>query len=251
MKISWTWFHRWASPRWFFQMGGRLLPWISIPTAVLMLVGLVWALAFAPEDYQQGNSFRIFYIHVPAAILAQSVFMMMAAAALVSLVWRIKLADTFLRVAAPFGASMTLLALVTGAVWGKPTWGTWWIWDARLTSTLVHFFIYLGIIAIYSAFESRTTAARAAAITTLVGAVNLPIIKFSVEWWNTLHQPATFTLSEPPAMPTEMWLPALVMLLAFYGLFAVLTLVRMRAEILSTEFRTDWVREYLEQRHVL
>src|SRR6056300_1736794 len=124
-------------------MGGRLLPWFAVPAALLMLVGVVWGLAFAPEDYQQGNSFRIFYIHVPAAILAQSIFMMMAVASVVTLVWRIKLADAFVRAAAPIGASMTLLALFTGAVWGKPTWGTWWIWDARLTSTLVHFFIYL------------------------------------------------------------------------------------------------------------
>jgi heme exporter protein C len=248
--MNWTWFHRLASPKWFFQLSGRLLPWLAVPSVLIMLVGLVWALAFAPEDYQQGNSFRIFYIHVPSAILAQSAFYLMAVAAVITLVWRIKLADSLIKVVAPIGASMTLLALVTGAVWGKPTWGTWWVWDARLTSTLVHFFIYLGIIAIYSAFQSRTTAGRAAAITTLVGVVNLPIIKFSVDWWNTLHQPASFTLTERPAMPVEMWLPALVMVAAFYGLFAVLVLVRLRTEILATEYRSDWVRAYWEQRNV-
>lgn len=232
-------------------MGGKLLPWFVVPAALLLCVGVVWALAFAPEDYQQGNSFRIFYIHVPAAILAQSIFMMMAVASVVTLVWRVKLADTFVRAAAPIGASMTLLALFTGAVWGKPTWGTWWIWDARLTSTLVHFFIYLGIIAIFSAFENRTTAAKAAAITTLVGAVNLPIIKFSVNWWNTLHQPATFRLTESPSMPPEMWVPALIMVLGYYCFFAALVLVRMRNEVLATEYRTEWVREYLERRDVL
>lgn len=249
--MNWTWFHRWASPKWFFQMGSRLLPWFAVPAGLLLIVGVVWGLAFAPEDYQQGNSFRIFYIHVPAAILAQSIFMMMAVASVVTLVWRIKLADTFVRAAAPIGASMTLLALFTGAVWGKPTWGTWWIWDARLTSTLVHFFIYLGIIAIFSAFENRTTAAKAAAITTLVGAVNLPIIKFSVNWWNTLHQPATFRLTEGPSMPAEMWAPGLVMVLGYYCFFAALVLMRMRNEVIATEYRTEWVREYLEKNRVL
>lgn len=232
-------------------MGSRLLPWFAVPAGLLLIVGVVWGLAFAPEDYQQGNSFRIFYIHVPAAILAQSIFMMMAVASVVTLVWRIKLADTFVRAAAPIGASMTLLALFTGAVWGKPTWGTWWIWDARLTSTLVHFFIYLGIIAIFSAFENRTTAAKAAAITTLVGAVNLPIIKFSVNWWNTLHQPATFRLTEGPSMPAEMWAPGLVMVLGYYCFFAALVLMRMRNEVIATEYRTEWVRDYLEKNRVL
>ncbi len=249
--MNWTWFHKWGSPKWFFQLSGRLLPWLAIPGSLLLLVGLVWALLFAPEDYQQGNSFRIFYIHVPSAILAQSAFYAMAVAAVVLLVWRMKLADMFIRVTAPVGASMTLLALATGAIWGQPTWGTWWVWDARLTSTLVHFFIYLGIIAVYSAFESRTTAGRAAAILTLVGAINLPIIKYSVEWWQTLHQPATFRLTEAPAMPAVMWLPGLVMVLAFYCLFALAVLARMRTEILAVEQGADWVKSYWETRDVL
>ncbi len=228
-----------------------MLPWFGWASLLLLVVGTVWGLAFAPSDFRQGNSFRIFYIHVPSAILAQSVFMMMAVAAVVGLVWRMKLAFMFIRVAAPIGASITFLALFTGAVWGKPTWGTWWVWDARLTSTLIQFFIYLAIIGLFEAIENMETAARTAAVACIVGVVNLPIIKFSVNWWNTLHQPATFKLTEPPSMATEMWLPGLVMLLGFYSLFATLVLMRMRNGILLQERRTNWVREYLEKQRVL
>ena len=245
MNINWTWFHKWTSPKWFFRMAASWLPWLSGLAAVLITVAVVWGLLFAPPDYQQGNSFRIFYIHLPSVILAQSVFMFMATAGVVLLVWRIKLAEIFIRVAAPFGASMTLLALLTGAIWGKPTWGTWWEWDARLTSTLIQFFLYLGVMGIFSAMESIESAGRAAALTCVVGVVNIPIIKYSVEWWNTLHQPPTFTLTDKPEMPPEMWIPALISVIGFYCFFGVVTFYRMRSEIIFRERRSQWLRDAL------
>jgi len=202
---------------------------------------------FAPEDYQQGNSFRIIYIHVPAAILAQSCYMMLAVAGVVGLVWRMKLADVALQCAAPIGAWMTFVALITGSIWGKPTWGTYWEWDARLTSMLILLFLYFGIIALRMAISNRDTAAKATSVMAIVGVINIPIIKYSVDWWNTLHQPATFTITEKPAMPPEMWLPLLVMVLAFYGLFTLNLFMRMRLEILKREHKTRWVRDALEK----
>lgn len=245
------WFHKWTSPRWFYQLAGQWLPWFAIPGVLLLIAGMVWGLAFAPEDYQQGNSFRIIYIHVPASILAQSVYLMLAAAGAVLIIWRVKLADVFLQMAAPVGASMALLSLVSGAIWGKPTWGTWWVWDARLTSMLILLFLYLGIIALREAIESLEAAGRAASILALVGVVNIPIIKYSVEWWNTLHQPATFKLTEKPAMPAEMWLPLLVAVIGFYLCFAALVLWRMRSAVILRECRSQWVGELPEVRRVL
>ncbi|KZY86748.1 heme ABC transporter permease, partial [Oleiphilus sp. HI0072] len=204
-------------------------------------------LAFAPPDYQQGNSFRIIYLHVPSAILAQSCYMMMASAALVSLVWRMKIADIFISSAAPIGAAFTFLALFTGAVWGKPTWGTWWVWDARLTAMLILLFLYFGVISIQTAIEDANMAARASAITVLVGVVNIPIIKYSVEWWNTLHQPATFKLTEKPAMVPEMWIPLLVMVIGIYCFFAALVIIRMQNQILLRERKTRWVQDIVKQ----
>ncbi|MFD2229956.1 heme ABC transporter permease [Alkalimarinus sediminis] len=239
----WTFFHKLGSPKWFYDISGKWLPWFAAISAILLVFGSVWALAFAPEDYQQGNSFRIIYIHVPSAILAQSCFMMMAIAGAIGLIWKMKLADMFVKAAAPVGASFTFMALLTGAVWGKPTWGTWWVWDARLTSMLILLFLYFGIMALQSAIEDATTAAKASAVLALVGLVNIPIIKYSVEWWNTLHQPATFTLTEKPAMPAEMWVPLLIMLIGFYCFFTTVILLRTRNEILERERRTNWVKK--------
>jgi len=245
--MSWTFFHKLGSPKWFYGISGKLLPWLTAASVLLLTVGCVWGLVFAPEDYQQGNSFRIIYIHVPAAILAQSCYLMLAVAGIVGLVWRMKLADVALQCAAPIGASMTFLALITGAIWGKPTWGTYWQWDARLTSMLILLFLYLGIIALRMAISNRDTAAKATAVMAIVGVVNIPIIKYSVDWWNTLHQPATFTITEKPAMPPEMWLPLLVMVLGFYCMFALNLLLRMRLEVLRREHKARWVREILEK----
>jgi len=245
--MNWTWFYKLGSPKWFYETANKLLPWFLWVGVVLLLVGSVWGLAFAPQDYQQGNSFRIIYLHVPSAILAQSCYMMMAVAAVISLVWKMKLADMFIASAAPIGAAFTFLALFTGAVWGKPTWGTWWVWDARLTAMLVLLFLYFGVISLRSALENIDLASRASAILILVGVVNIPIIKYSVEWWNTLHQPATFTLTEKPAMPSEMWLPLLVMVIGMYCFFAAISLMRIKNEILQRERRTKWVRTLISQ----
>ena len=223
------------------------MPWIAAFSLLALVVGSVWGLVFAPQDYQQGNSFRIIYIHVPAAILAQSCYMMLAVAGVVGLVWRMKLADVALQCAAPIGAWMTFVALITGSIWGKPTWGTYWEWDARLTSMLILLFLYFGIIALRMAISNRDTAAKATSVMAIVGVINIPIIKYSVDWWNTLHQPATFTITEKPAMPPEMWLPLLVMVLAFYGLFTLNLFMRMRLEILKREHKTRWVRDALEK----
>ena len=244
--MSWTFFHKLGSPKWFYEISGKLMPWIAVFSLLALIVGSVWGLVFAPEDYQQGNSFRIIYIHVPAAILAQSCYMMLAVAGVVGLVWRIKLADVALQCAAPIGAWMTFVALITGSIWGKPTWGTYWEWDARLTSMLILLFLYFGIIALRMAISNRDTAAKATAVMAIVGVINIPIIKYSVDWWNTLHQSATFTVTEKPAMPPEMWLPLLVMVLAFYGLFTLNLFMRMRLEILKREHKTRWVRDALE-----
>ncbi|MDI3322858.1 heme ABC transporter permease [Pontibacterium granulatum] len=241
------WFYQMASPRWSYEIMGKLMPWFAIPAAVLLVLGIAWALAFAPQDYQQGNSFRIIYIHVPSAILAQSCYMLMAVAGAIGLIWKMKVADMVAKSCAPIGATMAILALATGAIWGKPTWGSWWVWDARLTSMLILLFLYLGVIALHSAFESEATAAQATAVLALVGLVNIPIIKYSVEWWNTLHQPATFTLTERPAMPAEMWVPLLIMVIGFYCFFAVSLMMRTRNEIIHRERRASWVRELIEK----
>ncbi|MCU1734915.1 MULTISPECIES: heme ABC transporter permease [unclassified Pseudomonas] len=241
--ISWTWFHKLGSPKWFYGISGRMLPWLAIAAVLLIGTGVIWGLAFAPQDYQQGDSFRIIYIHVPAAMLAQSCYVMLAVAGVVGMVWKMKIADVALQSAAPIGAWMTALALVTGAIWGKPTWGSYWVWDARLTSMLILLFLYFGLIALGHAISNRESSAKACAVLAIVGVINIPIIKYSVEWWNTLHQGATFTITEKPAMPVEMWLPLLLTVLGFYCFFGAVLLVRMRLEVLKREARASWVRE--------
>ncbi|OEY68035.1 heme ABC transporter permease [Marinobacter sp. X15-166B] len=246
----WRWFHKFGSPKWFFDIASRLIPWLLGTGLVLLLTGLVWGLAFAPQDYLQGNSYRIIFIHVPSAFLAQSVYLMMASAAVVTLVWKMKLADVFVQTMAPVGALLTFLALFTGAVWGKPTWGTWWVWDARLTSMLILLFLYCGVIVLGRAIADEKSSARAVAVLVLVGVVNIPIIKYSVDWWNTLHQPATFTLTKRPSMPVEMWAPLLLSVVGLYLLFGWLTCVRMQTGILVREHRTSWVRALVRSQGV-
>ncbi|MBJ2248855.1 heme ABC transporter permease [Pseudomonas haemolytica] len=236
------WFHRMGSPKWFYETSRRFMHWLSGLAALLIATGVIWGLAFAPPDYQQGNSFRIIYIHVPAAMLAQSCYVMLAICGAVRLVWKMKLADVALQCAAPIGAWMTAVALVTGAIWGKPTWGSWWVWDARLTSMLILLFLYFGLIALGNAITNRNSAAQACAVLAIVGVVNIPIIKYSVEWWNTLHQSASFSLTEKPAMPVEMWLPLMFTVLGFYCFFGAVLLLRMRLELLKRECKTSWVR---------
>ncbi len=243
--MNWTFFHKLGSPKWFYDISGRWLPWLATISALLMATGLTWGLLFAPPDYLQGNSYRIIFLHVPTAFLASAVYVMMACAGAVTLIWRVKLADVALKCMAPVGASFCLLALITGAIWGKPTWGTWWVWDARLTSVLILLFLYIGVIALRGAIRSTTTAAKACAVLSIVGVVNIPIIKFSVQWWNTLHQGATLKLTEKPAMAPEMLWPLLISILAFYLFYTAVLLLRMRTEILNRERRTQWVQQRL------
>jgi heme exporter protein C len=220
-----------ANPTVFVDLTRRVLPWLATATAVLFIVGLGLAFA-APADYQQGETVKIMYLHVPAAWMSTFVYVVMAVAALGTLAWRHPLADAAQKAAAPLGAGFTLICLTTGSLWGKPMWGTYWVWDARLTSVLVLFILYLGLIALWRAIDDPGRAARAAAILTLVGSVNLPIIKFSVDWWNTLHQPASvFRLGGPTISPVLL-MPLIVMSLAFTVLFLTLHLMSIRNEIL-------------------
>jgi heme exporter protein C len=226
-----------ASPTLFLRIARVLVPLSAVLTALLLAVGLYLAWFVSPADYQQGETVRIMYLHVPAAWLAMLIYVVMTSAALGTLVWRHPLADAAQKAAAVLGAGFTFLCLVTGSLWGKPMWGTWWVWDARLTSVLVLFLIYLGLVALWRTIEDPGKAARAAAIFTLVGAVNIPIIKFSVDWWNTLHQPASVFRLGGPAIATSMLWPLLVMTLAFTFLFVTLYLMAIRNEILRRRLR--------------
>lgn len=245
----WQWlkqlYHRLGSPKWFFELTDKWLIWLIPLSALGALVGLSWGLAFAPADYQQGDSFRIIYIHVPAAILAQSAYMMMAVSGAVYLIWRMKMAAWVAQSIAPIGASFCLVALITGSIWGKPTWGTYWVWDARLTSMLVLLFLYFGVMALQQAMESEESGYKAAGILALVGVVNIPIIKYSVDIWQTLHQPATITMTEKPSMHPDMLWPLLLMIVVTYLFFTLLVLLRTRNLILWHERKKTWVKERL------
>src|SRR6201986_1574334 len=228
---------RLANPNRFMQWSGKILPWCAIATVLLLGAGLYLALFVAPPDYQQGESVRIMYIHVPSAYMATTVYAIMAVSSAVALIWRHPVADIAAREAAPLGAAFTLVCLVTGSLWGKPMWGTWWVWDARLTSVLVLFFLYLGYIALINAFDQPTRGARAGAILALVGVVNLPIIKFSVDWWNTLHQPESiFRLGGPTIAASMLW-PLAIMAFGFTFLFVTLWLMRMRRPLMAEKLR--------------
>jgi heme exporter protein C len=222
---------RLANPARFMRVSGVVLPWLGGASAVVLGLGLVWSLVFAPPDYQQGESVRIMFVHVPSAIMAEGVYYLIAVASAVALVWRHPLADIAAQAAAPIGAGFTVVCLATGSLWGRPMWGAWWVWDARLTSVLVLFFLYLGYIALVNAFDDPGRGARAGAILALVGIVDLPIIKFSVNWWNTLHQPASILRVGGPSIDISMLLPLLVMGAGFALLFGWLLLLRMRTAL--------------------
>jgi len=222
---------RLANPARFMRVSGAMLPWLGGVTAGVLALGLGWGLLLAPPDYQQGESVRIMFIHVPSAWMALSVYLFIAIASGVALVSRHPLAEVAAQAAAPIGAAFTLVCLTTGSLWGRPMWGTWWVWDARLTSVLVLFFLYLGYIALVNAFDDASRGARAGSLLALVGVVNLPIIKFSVDWWNTLHQPASVIRLGRPAIDVSMLIPLLVMAVAFSLLFGTLLLLRMRTAL--------------------
>src|SRR5881392_337133 len=227
-----------ANPSRFLALAERLLPWLAAATAIAFAAGLYAAFFVAPEDYQQGATVRIMFIHVPGAWLGMLGWASMSVAALGTLVWRHPLADVALKTAAPIGAAFTFVCLVSGALWGRPMWGTYWVWDARLTSVLVLFLMYLGLVALWRAIEDPSRAARAAAVLTLVGAINLPIIKFSVDWWNTLHQPASVLRLGGPSLDKAFLIPLLVMAVGFSLLFVTLHLAAMRNEILRRRVRS-------------
>ena len=228
--ISQGWFTSLANPTRFLALSGRILPYLATAAVLSLVIGLYMSFA-APEDYQQGITVRIMYLHVPFAWLSMLIYTLMALSAVGTLVWRHPLADVSLKAAAPIGAAFTALALITGSIWGKPMWGAWWVWDGRLTSVFVLFLMYLGLIALTRALDDPSRSARAAAVVTLVGVINIPIIKFSVEWWNTLHQPASVVrLDGPTIHPSLLW-PLLVSAVGFTLLYATLHLMAMRTEI--------------------
>jgi heme exporter protein C len=239
----WKLLYQLASPKTFYELSSRWSPWVAAFALITLLMGLGWGLFFAPPDYQQGDAFRIIYIHVPSAFLSMALYAWMGFLALLLLVWRIKLAGLLLKVCAPLGASMALLALVTGSLWGKPMWGTWWIWDARLTSELILLFLYGAIMATSHAYQDKEQGDKIVAILTLVGLVDLPIIHYSVYWWNTLHQGATLTFLSQPKIAASMLYPLLLTLLGFSLYCVGVILWRARNELLVRERRQHWVKE--------
>ena len=240
----WKTFHQLALPPGLYRLCSYCLPWLAAAGVLLLATGLGWGLAFAPADYQQGDGYRIIYLHVPSAMGSMGIYAAMAGAAFIGLVWQLKMANLAVAAMAPVGAVCTFIALVTGAAWGKPMWGAWWVWDARLTSELVLLFLYMGAIALWSAIDDRRQAGRAMGILVLIGVVNLPIIHFSVEWWNTLHQGSTrMQQSIAPAMRA----PLRWSIVGFLLICVTLTLMRLRTLILQQERRRPWVSETLAQ----
>lgn len=229
--------HKYANPLVFNTLADRLLPWLITLMVFTMGIGFYYGFVMSPLDYQQGEMVRLMYLHVPSAWMCMAAYMVVAIASAVSIIWRHPLADITAKAAAPIGMMFTALALITGSLWGKPMWGAWWVWDARLTSVLVLFFLYLGYMAIWSAFEDQTKAARAAAILALVGVINIPIIKFSVDWWNTLHQPASILRLDGPTIDESMLWRLLAMIVAFKLYFMVVLLWRMKAEMMDRKVR--------------
>jgi heme exporter protein C len=244
--MAWTWLHKLASPPHAYRIAGRLAPWFGWPAGILIVAGLYGGLVMAPPDYQQGEGFRILYVHAPSAWMSMLVYGTMATAAAIGLIWRIKLAHAVAAASAPIGAWFTFCALATGSLWGKPMWGTWWVWDARLTSELVLLFLYFGYLALRASSDDRDRADRASAVLAVVGIVNLPIIHYSVYWWNTLHQASTLTKLGKPSITGEMLWPLLAMILAFTLYYGAVMLVRLRGEILRRERDASWLRAELK-----
>jgi len=240
--MAWTWFHRLGSPPYIYGLAARLTPWFSWCAVLLIGVGLYGGLVLAPPDYQQGDDFRIIYVHAPSAWMSLMVYSTMAIAAGVGLIWRIKIAHAVAASCAPIGGSFTFAALITGSLWGERMWGTYWEWDPRLTSELILLFLYLGYMGLRSAIEDPQRADRASAVLAVVGIVNVPIIHYSVQWWNSLHQAPSVMQLARPKMPASMLVPLLLMPLGFTVLFIALLLVRLRAEILNRERAASWIR---------
>ena len=242
----WKLLYQLASPKMFYQISGRVIPWVSFFAFIALFVGIIWGLFFTPPDYQQGDAFRIIYVHVPSAFMSMSIYAFMGFLALLLLIWRIKLAGIILNICAELGALMAFLSLVTGSIWGKPMWGTWWIWDARLTSELILFFLYAAIIVVGNAYVNKEKGDKIVAILTLVGLVDLPIIHYSVYWWNTLHQGSTLAIFAKPKIDSSMLYPLLLMILGF-ALYSMLTiLLKTRNELLVRGSQQRWVKKLVE-----
>lgn len=240
-----NWLHKLSSPPHFYRVAGLLEPWLLWPSLLLIAIGAWGGLVLAPPDYQQGDGFRIIYVHVPSAYLSTMIYAVMAGASAIGLIWRMKLAHAVAAAAAPVGAWFTLVALVTGAIWGKPMWGTYWEWDPRLTSELILLFIYLGYISLRGAFDDMAKADRASAVLALVGVVNLPIIHYSVIWWSSIHQGPTIKKLDNPSITMDMAWPLLTMILAFTLFFVAILLQRVRAEVLERECHARWVTDVI------
>jgi heme exporter protein C len=240
MSINWF---KYAAPQRFYPLAGRAVPWFGAAAVLLGLAGLVIGLLIAPTDHQQGDSYRIIFVHVPAAWMSMMIYLAMAFWAAIGLMFNARLASMMAIALAPTGAWMTFIALWTGALWGKPTWGTWWVWDARLTSELILLFLYIGFMSLHAAIDDERRADRTAAVLALVGVVNVPIIYFSVKWWNTLHQGASVSLTKSPSMASTMLLGMLVMALAFWMYSIAVSLMRVRVILLEREQHTGWARQ--------
>lgn len=241
----WNWFFKLASPPHFYALAGKLSIWLLVPAILLLAVGAWGGLILAPPDYQQGDAFRIIYVHVPSAYLSMMIYVTMAVTGAIGLIWRIKLAHAVAASCAPIGASFTFAALVTGAVWGKPMWGTYWEWDPRLTAELILLFLYFGYMGLRGAFENLAQADRASAILAIAGVVNVPIIHFSVIWWASLHQGPTLSKLEAPSIALGMLWPLLTMILAFTLFFLGILAMRVRAEVLEREVQSRWAQDVL------
>ncbi len=242
----WTWFYKLASPPYVYGAASAFIPWLSALAALGIVYGTVAGLAFAPADYQQGDAFRIIYVHVPSAMMSVGAYTLMALASAIALIWRIKMGHAVAAASAPIGASFTLLALVTGSLWGRPMWGTYWAWDPRLTSELILLFLYVGVMSLRSAFEDPARGDRAAALLATVGVVNVPIIHYSVQWWNSLHQGATIMRIGKPAIAGSMLWPLLSLLLGFMLFYGAVLCIRLKGEVLNRERQAKWVREAIK-----
>ena len=246
--MNWAWLHRYGSPPHFYRTAGRLIPWFSWLAALTGAAGVIGGLGLAPPDYQQGEGYRIIFVHVPAAVLSTVAYAVMATAAGVGLIWRMSVAHAVAASCASIGAWFTALALFTGSLWGRPMWGTYWEWDPRLTSELVLLFLYLGYLGLRGAIDDTARADRASAVLALVGVINLPIIHYSVDWWNSLHQGHTLLKFGKASMPASMLTPLLLMMLAFLVYFAAIVLTRARGEVLRRERNARWIRELVGAR---
>ena len=243
-SIAWMYF---SSPKHFYPFAGKLIPWFFALASILTLIGLYLSFFVAPTDYQQGESYRIIFIHVPAAWMSMFIYVVMSVYAAIGLIWNIKMSEMMASALAPTGALFAFLALWTGSLWGKPTWGTYWVWDARLTSELILLFLYIGFMSLQSAIDDPRRAARASGLLAIVGVINIPIIYFSVRWWNTLHQGASVSMTKAPSMAKTMFAAMIIMAFAFWMYSIAVVLIRARTVILEREKQTAWVEEIVSQ----